>query len=310
MAFFQASPFNPPPGFQQGGPGQTSLQQSNPPAPPPAQRETVTINYTLVLVPKKKRKPWQMHFSRKPLMQIKQHSAPDAAAGTPQSIAAPVDLFGNGPSVNTQPTPFSPSQPIAFGSATQAGSSTVPTSTIPFFNHTTLSSSRNSDPPGPQRPKAIYNLRAWRRNWNDVKFSTPNSEDLVASFSAGGYTMQLRGPSPNSMYTMKFVPDLQVGLGEVWKGRWRGSKWAWHAQNGIGEAVWRKTGELQGGQVVWRLELFPLRPPPRDLNAVSRAEDLQADGEVIAGRVGGSVWVQKGAGVGVLDGLYSQFSEA
>ena len=69
-----------------------------------------------------------------------------------------------------------------------------------------------------------------------------------------------------------------------------------------GEAIWRKTGDLHQGRAVWVLEVFA---EAVDVSPGS-GEDVSANrvGVRVAGKAGNEVWVENGAGAGVIDGLY------
>ena len=76
----------------------------------------------------------------------------------------------------------------------------------------------------------------------------------------------------------------------------------WTRTGSTGEAIWRKTGDYQGGQVVWALEISAVAASV----SCSASDKASADHPVvqIAGKVGRDVWVESGAGAGVLAGLY------
>ena len=84
---------------------------------------------------------------------------------------------------------------------------------------------------------------------------------------------------------------------------WCDSRWVWTRTGWPGEAIWRKTGDCQGGQVVWALEISAVAAAVGG----GASEETSADRPVgvrIAGKVGRDVWVESGAGAGVLAGLY------
>ncbi|PWW72962.1 hypothetical protein C7212DRAFT_347490 [Tuber magnatum] len=276
---------------------------------PPAPSRPVRTTYILARPPRNSNLFASNPFSRRLRLQIQQYPypVPSGNPSSPIAIAAP-----NSPA---SPCPGTPATPASSSSNTTATTSTMAPTTgstaatstispnIPTTNTTTSTTTRAL------RPTPIYNLASppLRRSRRGLKVTVPDSKCAVAVFrpdSTAGHTLgSSRGPG----YLLEFALALQLGLGQCWRSVWRASKWIWARTGWPGEAVWRKTGDLQGGQAVWVLEVFAVATRGDGGGGCGggrKAVAANAVGVQVAGRVGANVWVEKGAGVGVLDGLY------
>ncbi|PUU82153.1 hypothetical protein B9Z19DRAFT_1121213 [Tuber borchii] len=181
----------------------------------------------------------------------------------------------------------------------------APTTTSATATSTILPNIPTNNPTAPiLRPTPIYNFASppLPRSRRKLKITIPDSGYTVA-VSKPDNTLDLRRTSlQNPRHILEFALTPQLGLGQRWVAMWCDSRWVWTRTGWAGEAIWRKTGDYQRGQVVWVLEISAVAAGVGG----GAGEEESADhpvGVQITGKVGRDVWVECGAGAGVLAGV-------